>query len=280
MSYDEQPLQPSAPIPDIGDLVADAPTVPSQADDDAATVERILSASVTDPTAYLAKDSLDALRRTRESDSVEYERIRTLLKSVNPRIRVTKLDELTQSAAETGHGSESLASRLTDLAAERCELWHDADGNGYASLDRAQDGGTHREHWLIESRGYREWLGWLCHTELDGAPASEAIKATCNALIGKAKFDGEEYDPAKRVGRTEAGYWIDLGDEQWRAVLITAAGWRICEAPDPRFVRSRAGSSAAGRCARFLSRCAGAVSTRSGRCSTSRRKTVTCCWRG
>jgi hypothetical protein len=240
MSYDEQPIQPSAPIPDIGDLVADAPAVPSQADDDAATVERILFASATDPTAYLTKESLDAFRRTRESDSVEYERVRTLLKSANPKIRVTKLDELTQAAGEADRCSDSLASRLTDLAAERCELWHDADGNGYASFDRVQDGGTHREHWLIESRGYREWLGWLCHTELDGAPASEVIKATCNALTGKAKFDGEEREPAKRVGRTEAGYWLDLGDEQWRAVLITAVGWTIRDVPEPRFVRSRA----------------------------------------
>jgi hypothetical protein len=61
---------------------------------------RILAASATDPTAYLAKESLDAFRRIRESDSVEYERVRTLLKSANPKIRVTKLDELTQAAGE------------------------------------------------------------------------------------------------------------------------------------------------------------------------------------
>ena len=97
MSYEEQLPLPSAPIPDIGEIVADAPAVPAQADDDAATVERILTASATDPTAYLAKESLDAFRRIRESDSVEYERVRTLLKSANPKIRVTKLDELTQA---------------------------------------------------------------------------------------------------------------------------------------------------------------------------------------
>ena len=241
MSYEEQFPLPSAPIPEIGDIVADAPAVPSQADDDAAIVERILAASATDPTAYLAKESLDACRRIRESDAVEYERVRTLLKSANPKIRVVKLDELTQAAGETARGSDSLASRLTDLAVERCELWHDADGNGYASFDGAHDsGGTHREHWPIDSRGYREWLAWLCHTELDGAPASEVIKATCNALAGKAKFDGDAHEPARRVGRTEAGFWLDFGDERWRAVLITAAGWRICEVPEPRFVRSRA----------------------------------------
>ena len=119
MSYEEQLPLPSAPIPDIGEIVADAPAVPAQADDDAATVERILTASATDPTAYLAKESLDAFRRIRESDSVEYERVRTLLKSANPKIRVVKLDELTQAAGETARGSDSLASRLTDLAVER-----------------------------------------------------------------------------------------------------------------------------------------------------------------
>ncbi|QKS27744.1 MAG: hypothetical protein FAZ92_00248 [Accumulibacter sp.] len=241
MSYDEPPADPSLPIPSIGEIVADAPEVSSFADDDAALADRIIAVSAANPAAYLEEDAIAAFTRIREADPAEYETLRMRLKQANRAIRVTALDKLTCSAGEANGVRDSLASQLTDLAAERCELWHDADGNGYASFDVAHDGGgTHREHWPIESRGCREWLGRLCHTELDGVPASEVIKATCNALIGKAKFDGEEHEPAKRVGRTEAGYWLDLCDEGWRAMLITAAGWTIREAPEPRFVRSRA----------------------------------------
>lgn len=241
MNYDEHPADPSLPIPNIEEIVADAQVVTSKADDDAALVDRIIAESATNSTAYLAKDSIAAFVRIRDEDPAEYESLRTRLKDANRSIRVTTLDKLTCSAGDANGVGESLASRLTDLAVEGCELWHDADGNGYASFDTAHDGGgTHREHWPIESRGYREWLAWLCHTELDGAPGSEVIKATCNTLAGKAKFDGDAHEPARRVGRTEAGYWLDLGDERWRAVLITAAGWRICQVPEPRFVRSRA----------------------------------------
>ena len=241
MNYDEHPADPSLPIPNIEEIVADAQVVTSKADDDAALVDRIIAESATNSTAYLAKDSIAAFVRIRDEDPAEYESLRTRLKDANRSIRVTTLDKLTCSAGDANGVGESLASRLTNLAVEGCELWHDADGNGYASFDTAHDGGgTHREHWPIESRGYREWLAWLCHTELDGAPGSEVIKATCNTLAGKAKFDGDAHEPARRVGRTEAGYWLDLGDERWRAVLITAAGWRICEVPEPRFVRSRA----------------------------------------
>ena len=241
MSYDEPPAYPSLPIPSIGEIVADAPEVSSLADDDAALADRLIAVSAANPAAYLEEDAIAAFTRIRETDPAEYETLRMRLKQANRAIRVTALDKLTCSAGEANGVRDSLASQLTDLAAERCELWHDADGNGYATFDVAHDGGgTHREHWPIESRGCREWLGRLCHTELDGVPASEVIKATCNALIGKAKFDGEEHEPAKRVGCTESGYWLDLCDERWRAVLITAAGWTIREAPEPRFVRSRA----------------------------------------
>jgi hypothetical protein len=203
-------------------------------------VRSVLARSKSDPNAYLSSEAVAAFTLIRDTAPLEYERLRTDLKQANRLIRVHALDGFTRAAGSAGGGSDSLATRLVDLASEQCELWHDADGNAFASLDRDHRGSVHREHWRIDSRGFQEWLAWLCHTELGGTPAPEVIKAASNVLAGRAKFDGGEYTPSMRVARDDSGYWLDLCDDHWRAVLITATGWRIVEQPAPRFIRTKA----------------------------------------
>ncbi len=202
-----------------------------------ATVEAAIAAAATDPTAHLTAETVAAFKEVRTADPIEYEIARTKLKRANRLIRMEALDSFTADSAESGK-PESAATALADMAGGLCELWHDADGGAFASFEGG--GGTHREHWKIESTGFREWLSWLAHTSLGAAPASETISATCNALAGKAKFDGEEFSPARRVARTDEGFWLDLCDDLWRAVLVTASGWKIIDRPPVRFVRTKA----------------------------------------
>ncbi len=149
--------------------------------------------------------------------------------------------DLSRYKSDDSGSGDSTATRLVGLAAELCELWHDKDGNAFASFTRSgSDGVSHREHWNVNSSGYREWLSRQAHTELGTAPSSEAIKSAQNALAGMAKFDGEEHQPARRVAKDDAGYWIDLCDDKWCAILVTATGWRIVPSPTVRFVRTKA----------------------------------------
>jgi hypothetical protein len=212
-------------------------------EDARAELKKVLAALPGDSKAHLKPATTEALSIIKAYDLREYEIARTDIKQANSSVRVSALDELVarHTTGDGGGHDDSLAKRLADLAATRCELWHDPDGNAYASFDRAgPNKTTHREHWNVDSKGFREWLGWLAHTELKAAPASEALKSCQNALSGIAKFEGEEHKPARRVAKNESGRWIDLCDEQWRAVLITATGWCIVPVPTVRFIRTKA----------------------------------------
>ncbi len=205
-----------------------------------AELQRVLSALVTDPKAYLTPIATEALSIIRAYDPIEYEAVRTDIKIANKAVRVGELDKLVDRHDE-GDTQNSFAARLTALAAKYCEMWHDKDGTPYASLDRKTSAdASHREHWRIDSIGFREYLGWLAYTELKSTPASDVLKTCLNALAGIAKFDGKEYAPALRVAKDASGYWIDLCDEGWRAILITATGWRIMPSPTIRFIRTKA----------------------------------------
>ena len=209
-----------------------------------AIVEATIAAVKTDATAYLKPSSIEAFKVVQDVDDLEHEAARTRLKEANPRVRVGALDKFVAllGIAEDGFaGGQNDATTLVNLASERCQLWHDKEKNAYATMQRTDsEGRSHFEHWAIESKGFRDWLAWVAHTEMGSALSNETLSAARNALQGKAKFDGEEHQPFKRVAKDENGYWIDICDDQWRAILVTASGWKIVDKPGVRFTREPA----------------------------------------
>lgn len=220
----------------------DGATDPAQSDLDAARalVQQCIDVAPGDPVVHLNPEAMRAFRAIREHDALEYESARTAMKQANRLVRMEALDQFSRDPNEAGGAPEPLADRLAELAAGRCELWHNEDGEAFASFERNADGRTHREHWRVDSRGFGEWLSFLAYREIGRAPSREALSSACSALAGQAQFDGEEYAPALRVAKNGAGYWIDLCDSRWRAIHITPAGWAVVDRPPVRFVRTKA----------------------------------------
>ena len=174
----------------------------------------------------------EVLADLRNTNPTEWEAFRAEVKQACREINIRNLDALAKPPAD---GSASMATDLAGLADSRCTLWHDADNTAFASYEV----GDHREHWRVDSSGFRDWLAFLAHSEMGTAPSSEVLKACINVLTGTAKFKGEQHAPALRVAETTDGYWIDLGDADWRAVLITDSGWSIVAHPPVKFIRTK-----------------------------------------
>jgi len=213
--------------------------VPMIAPDPKDIIARIIESAKTDPTAYLTDESIEAFNELKKSNPMGYEAARTSLKSANSKIRIGQLDRFVAKLSPSD-SEGSASTELVELAVDRCQLWHDTELNAYATFQREIDGQGHFEHWAVESNGFKEWLAWLAHTELGSAPSNEALSAAKNTIIGKAKFDGDEHAVFKRVGRDSQGYWIDVCDAQWQAILVTATGWQLCAKPGVRFTRTKA----------------------------------------
>ncbi|OFC41659.1 hypothetical protein BAE29_02155, partial [Acidithiobacillus caldus] len=180
------------------------------------------------------KQHTETLRELLAQDPGEYAAWRASIKAACSKINLKTLDALVNPP--TVGGSDSITSTLPRLAAERCELWHDKDGNAYGTITRDD----HREHWRLDSAGFRDWLAFLAYSQSGRSASSENLKAATNALAGQAKFDGPEFIPCWRVGHRDGSYWLDLGDDRWRAVEITATGWAIRDNPPVRFLRTKA----------------------------------------
>ena len=138
-----------------------------------------------------------------------------------------------QGAAK-GKSKESQATKLVDLG-RRTPLFHDTEGNAYASVP-VDD---HYETWRLRSGGFRTWLSRQ-YWQMEGAiPRAGAIQDALTALEGLARFDAPELPVHLRHAHVDGALYIDLGDARWRAIEVTAAGWRVLDDPPVKFRRPR-----------------------------------------
>ncbi len=138
--------------------------------------------------------------------------------------------------SESGHGRKpTIADNLVQLA-ERAELFHDGD-IAYATVPV----GDHVETWPIKGSGFRRWLAGAYYREYEKAANSQAMQDALGTIEAKARFGGLERPAFVRFGHDGDAIYLDLGEERWLLVRITADGWTVQEAKEApvRFYRPK-----------------------------------------
>jgi hypothetical protein len=126
------------------------------------------------------------------------------------------------------------ATRLVGLASE-AELFHTQDDDAYATV--AVNG--HRETHKLRTRAFRRWLQGCWFAAMKTAVGHQAIEDTLGTLEARAIFNGSVREVHVRLVEHEGMFYLDLANDQWRAVKITPAGWEVITDPPVRFRRPR-----------------------------------------
>ncbi len=152
---------------------------------------------------------------------------------------LAELDKLAarqHRAASRGGGGgdgDSAAKRIVALVRDAgVELWHAGEA-AFATVPR----GEHVEHWPVRSRAFRGWVAHRFFEQTKSVPNAEAMQAALSVIEGAARFDGPERTAAVRVAEHDGGVFIDLADDEWRVVRVTAAGWQLVRDCPVRFIR-------------------------------------------
>ena len=114
------------------------------------------------------------------------------------------------------------------------EVFHTPSGVAFA--DVITDG--HRETWPIRSSRFRTWVRRCYYHATGAAPGGAVIASALDLLEARAQFDAPERVVSMRIAEHAGRIYLDLADEHWRAVAISADGWRVLECPPVRFRRS------------------------------------------
>lgn len=133
-----------------------------------------------------------------------------------------------------GDDGKNQATILVQLAGD-ADLFHDAEGSVYASVPVS----GHRENYALKGNSFKQWLSRQFWNECGKPPGSQAMHDALVVLTGMGLFDGPERSVWVRLATHDGAFYLDLCDEQWRAVEITATGWRVVENPPVKFIRRK-----------------------------------------
>lgn len=117
--------------------------------------------------------------------------------------------------------------------ASAAELMHTTDNVVYANITL----NGHRELWPVRSKGFKRWLGQAFYEQEEKAPSSEALNSTLNVLEGKGQFQCSLRKINTRIAGHDGAIYLDLGNEIWESIKITAQGWEIGNHEEVQFHR-------------------------------------------
>jgi hypothetical protein len=126
------------------------------------------------------------------------------------------------------------ATEIVDLAVG-AEFFHTPDREPFADFE--VDG--HREVWPVGSREAKLWLSALYWANTNQAPSRNSLQDALATLEAKALFAGSCEPVAVRLAQADDAIYLDLANDSWEAVEITAAGWRVVREAPVRFRRTR-----------------------------------------
>src|SRR5262249_32505831 len=99
----------------------------------------------------------------------------------------------------------------------------------------------HRETLQLGGKRFRLYAQHLFYASSGKAPNDDAVKRAVDVLSGRALFEGREEKVFTRIGDLDEGtkIYLDLGDDQFRAIEVTAGGWNVIDAAPVKFRRPR-----------------------------------------
>jgi hypothetical protein len=144
-------------------------------------------------------------------------------------------DDPPQPGHSCQRGKKSQATVLLELVRNlRLEFWCTPKQEAWVSIPK--DG--HTEHWKVRSRAFQAFLRGLFFDKRKKSISSQNISDALGTMECWSIHKGPEYQVAMRIGQANKKLYLDLADEQWRAVEVDADGWRVITDPPIRFKRA------------------------------------------
>jgi hypothetical protein len=112
-------------------------------------------------------------------------------------------------------------------------LFHNPMREGFVELSF----GGHRETHRLRDSAFKHLLAGLYYEREGKAASAEAINTALNALEARALFAGKQQSVHVRVASHGGNIYVDLADENWRALEVTGSGWKVVSRPPVRFWR-------------------------------------------
>lgn len=114
------------------------------------------------------------------------------------------------------------------------DLFHDPHHRAFATVPVH----SHRETWEITSKRFRLWVLSALYDLIGCAPPKAWVQDCIEEFQVHALCRGPMLEVSLRVANVGDKIFVDLGDEDWQALEVSAERWRLVDEPPTKFRRS------------------------------------------
>ncbi|MFT7212011.1 MAG: hypothetical protein ACI9XK_002261 [Granulosicoccus sp.] len=186
--------------------------------------------------AGLSTEVLTALAELRANGCPKFMMLRQQFKKADADIRMGDLDRMINSAMpepmQKDDSQPGAVENIVAMVQELGDLFSGTDDEPYIRFVQDQ----HFETWALQSTVFKEWVSHEYYKSHGRAPKAQQLADAFTTLAGCARHEGETHEVHLRVAADSNGYLLDVGDDQWSAIRVSAAG---CEALAQSPVRFR-----------------------------------------
>lgn len=138
-------------------------------------------------------------------------------------------------ATERDRQQQNQADVLVGIALGNSESFIDGD-HAFADIDD----GVVRRTMKVRSTHYKRWLRQLYYRARQKSPSAESMTSAIDTLEARAHFAKSKIcrQVFTRTAEADGKLYLDLGDDDWRAIEIDREGWQVVSKPPVRFQRS------------------------------------------
>jgi hypothetical protein len=124
------------------------------------------------------------------------------------------------------------------LEAHEALLFHTSSRRGYVALtiDKGRTDKGHRVTYALESKSFFEWMAYKLFDQTV-LLTEQSFKNVVQRLIGEAKIKGPCHEVYLRTAWHEGKFYLDLGDDTYRAVVVDGKGYKVIDDPPVYFER-------------------------------------------
>jgi hypothetical protein len=126
------------------------------------------------------------------------------------------------------------AEKAAEAVRAQGDLWHTGRGQSREAW-LSFDVDEHREHWPVMSRTVELLIRATALEQLGISLSVGAVHEAQRRVETWGIVKGPHFDVFLRVAEVDGAIWIDLHDDDWRAIRVTKEGWIVVDEPPVHF---------------------------------------------
>jgi hypothetical protein len=129
---------------------------------------------------------------------------------------------------------QSPATAMIWMGKNNCQFFYDENREAYAAIL-----GEVKQIYAVKSTTFKNWLKSQYYKETGKGASNSAANDALDTLEAVALNEGQKIPVYRRFARVESKIYLDLCNDSWQVVEVTASGWKVLDKSPVYFTRSQ-----------------------------------------